>query len=183
MHDSPLLPTRRTVRLKTFDYSQPGAYFLTICAHNHKCLFGRAIWGQMGLNALGTIVNECWLEIPRHFPNAALAAHIVMPNHLHGIVVIRERARRAVPLQNCDVGGKFGSPVTGSIPTIIASFKSAVSRRIRETAGKPALRVWQRNYYEHVIRNEADFQKTCEYIRQNPAPWDFDEENPQRSRA
>jgi len=181
MHDSPQLPNRRSVRLKNFDYSQPGAYFLTICAHNNRCLFGRVVWGEMSLNDLGELVDKCWLEIPRHFPNIELATHVVMPNHLHGILVLRERARRAVPLRaGITHSEMFGAPVNGSIPTIARSFKSAASKRIRQVLKRPAMQVWQRNYYEHCIRNRDDFNKTLEYIRLNPARWDFDPDNPHR---
>jgi putative transposase len=179
MHDSPQLPNRRSVRLKTFDYSQQGAYFLTICAQHNECLFKRVILEEMILNDVGTIVHECWSEIPRHFSDVELAAHVVMPNHLHGIVVLRGRARHAVPLRPDANARKFGAPVAGSIATIARSFKSAASKRIHHVLKRPAIQVWQRNYFEHVIRNQDDFNKTSEYIRVNPARWDFDLVNPQ----
>ncbi|HXN99491.1 MAG TPA: transposase [Candidatus Acidoferrales bacterium] len=177
------MPNRRTVRIKTFDYAQPAAYFITICADGHRKIFGDIIAGKMSLNAIGTIVNESWLELTRHFPNIRLAAHVVMPNHVHGIVSIQDWPERNVRTTSADasVGSAVSSTrgsVPGSIPTIARSFKSAVSKKARRLLHKPSLRVWQRGYYEHIIRDQDDFEKTCEYIRLNPARWNLDDENP-----
>jgi putative transposase len=149
--------------LTGFDYSKPAAYFLTICVRDQKPLFGRVIDRDVALNALGQIVNECWLEIPIHFSNVELAAHIVMPNHVDGIVIIREhtnrvsateetiesatggqcvakvdrRARHAVPLRPKEASRDFASPTVGSIPTIIGASKAAVSRRLAKASARP----------------------------------------------
>jgi putative transposase len=204
MPDHVFLPRRRSVRLTGFDYSKPSAYFLTICVQDQKPLFGTVIDQDVVLNALGRIVNECWLEIPIHFPNVELAAHVVMPNHDHGIVIIRDqknrgpakeetiesatngqrvakverRARHAVPLRPKEVPRDFASPTVGSIPTIIGAFKAAVSRRLAKVSTRPQKSVWQRGYFEHVIRDQNDFRNTCEYIRTNPARHTFKRKNP-----
>ena len=176
------LPNRRTVRIKTFDYAQPAAYFITICADGHRKIFGEIIAGKMRLNAIGTIVNESWLELTCHFSNIRLAAHVVMPNHVHGIVSIQGWPQRSVRTTGADasvsstVSSTRGS-VPGSIPTIARSFKSVVSKKVRTLLHKSSLRVWQRGYYEHIIRDQNDFEKTCEYIRLNPSRWELDEEN------
>jgi putative transposase len=208
MRDVPFLPKRRSVRLPTFDYSQPSAYFLTICVRENRLLFGRVTEHRVSLSVLGRIVDECWLEIPSHCPGAELSEHIVMPNHVHGIVILRpsatddthrekahalaadgktlakdlRRAQHAVPLRldgkiSSDGTHRFGQLVTGSIPTIVRSFKSECTKRIRKHTRKPASLVWQRGYYESVIWDVKQFQETCEYIRLNPAQWEVDREN------
>ena len=146
---------RRSVRLKEYDYSKEGAYFVTICTCDRALFFEN--------EAIRAVTQQCWLEIPKHFPTVQLDEWVIMPNHLHGIVVIvdcRGTACRAPT-------GKFGNPTPGSLPTIIRSFKSAVSKRInvlRNTLGAP---VWQSNYYEHVIRNEDDLNRARQYILDN----------------
>ncbi|MGI6604111.1 MAG: transposase [bacterium] len=183
---------RRSIRLKGYNYSQPGAYFITICTHDRECLFGAIFGGEMQLNDWGVITERCWTEIPSHFPNVALDAFVVMPNHVHGIIVIRKRnapvgARHAVPLQSTGIFQtcieQFGRPVSGSIPTIIRSFKAAVTRQINELRGTPGVPIWQRNYYEHVIRDEESLDRIREYVAGNPAQWDQDSENPANVRA
>ncbi len=184
---------RRSVRLTGYDYSQAGAYFLTICTHRRGCVVAEVVEAQIRLNACGAIVEACWEQIPRHFRHVELDAFVVMPNHLHGVIVflersaaepdVRLRARHAVPLRGRGevVGGqveRFGAPVRSSLATIIRSFKAAVTRRInaaRQTTGRP---FWQRNYYEHIIRNEHDLEDIREYIEQNPGRWEEDENNP-----
>src|SRR5580704_3425307 len=181
--EHPYLPNRRTIRIKTYDYAQPAAYFVTIGAHAHRNLFGEIDGQEMKLNSLGKIVDDSWLELTNHFPNIRLAAHIVMPNHMHGIVSIQGRTRREARTQ-ADVsviptatrGHK--ATVSGSIPTIIRSFKSAVSKKARAILRKLQSQVWQRGYYEHIIRDQHDFENICEYIRLNPARWNLDDENP-----
>ena len=165
---------RHSIRLKGYDYSQAGAYFVTIVTQNRACLFGAVVDGEMRLNETGQIVRRCWLDIPAHFPHAELDEFVVMPNHVHGIIVIvdgRGTACRAPTEQ-------FGRPVTGSIPTVIRSFKSAVTKRINEQRGTPGAHVWQRNYYEHIIRNEESLDRIRQYIANNPLRWAFDRENP-----
>ncbi len=152
------------------------------------CLFGHVTDGIMRLNIYGKIVWSCWREIPDHFPHVELDEFVVMPNHVHGILWIVDNvgARHGVPLPN---GGtvpnheRFGKPVPGSIPTIIRSFKSAVTKQINGKRGTPGARVWQRNYYEHIIRDESSLNRIREYITMNPLRWAMDRENPQRTEA
>lgn len=128
-------PLRQSTRLPGFDYSQPGAYFITICIRKHKSLLGNVSNGVMVLNSVGEIVESCLTEIPAHFPNTELSAYIIMPNHVHGIILINSpvAARHAVPecakesLANIE---SFGEPVKSSLPTIIRSFKSAATRSV-----------------------------------------------------
>jgi putative transposase len=173
MREQPFLPRRRSVRLHPFDYSDSHSYFVTICAENKRPIFGKIVNGEVALSTAGRIVDACWMEIPSHFPNVELAQHIVMPEHIHGIIRLRpramdggsdakvsRRARHAVPLPKQE--GDFAAPTIGSIPTIVGAFKSAVTKQLNRA-------IWQRGYYEHVIRDDDEFRKTCEYIRANPA--------------
>ena len=165
-----------------------GAYYVTIVAWHRECLFGEVVDGEMVLNKFGLVAKQQWEKLARRFPNIELGVFMIMPNHMHGIIVIRvgrgtagnlivddgEPSRRA-PTQE-----KFQKPVKGSIPTIIHSYKSAVSYRINLMRGTQDIPVWQRNYYEHGIRNQQDLQNKTDYIEANPLLWDQDDENPVR---
>jgi len=154
---------RRSIRLKGYDYTQAGAYFITIVTKDRACLFGEVVEDDMRLSPMGIIVQECWLAIPDHFPHAVLDEFVVMSNHVHGIIVLNETehfgARHAVPRPE-----QFGKPVPGSIPTIVRSFKSAATKCINEYRGTPGAPVWQCNYHEHVIRTEESLDCIREYI-------------------
>ncbi len=167
---------RRSLRLKDYDYAQAGTYFVTVCTQNRECLFGEVVDGVMRLNAAGRMVAFAWQAIADHFPQVDVDAFVVMPNHMHGIIVLigdgRGTACRAPTRE------QFGKPVPGSIPTIMRSFKSAATKRINELRNTPGVPVWQRNYYEHVIRNEDDLARIREYIASNPLQWALDRENP-----
>jgi len=171
---------RRSIRLKEYDYAQPGAYFITIVTYQRDCLFGEIVNEEMILNEYGNIVDDCWCAIPEHFPNVELGGYMVMPNHVHGIIVINDRADTNVSARRGTIyrapTEQFGKPVIGSIPTIIRTFKSAVTRRIGRELN--ATGIWQRNYYEHVIRNHEDWDRIHRYIESNPSMWAEDEENP-----
>ncbi len=189
---------RRSIRLQGYDYTQPGAYFVTVVTQNRVCLFGEIVTGRMRLNRLGKIVYEEWFRTARLRPYVELRPDefIVMPNHIHGIIRIvdiiddnnvgagRRRAptgrRRAPTTTPGATLEQFGCPVPGSIPTIIRAFKSATTRRINEWRGTPGARVWQRNYWEHIIRNEKALERIRRYILTNPARWQMDRENPYR---
>jgi len=171
---------RRSIRLQGYDYTQARAYFVTMCARHRECLFGEVMDGKMLLNTAGNIVDECWRAIPVHFKHTALDTFVVMPNHIHGIIVIANvvvGARHAVPLQPSDNTERFGQPIPGSLPTIVRSFKSAATRRINEMRDSPGATLWQRNYYEHVIRNQGALDAIRGYIRDNPGMWMHDLEN------
>lgn len=176
-------PPSRSMRLPEFDYSQAGAYFVTIVAQDRKPYFGQIVAGKMVLIAVGKMLADVWVEVPEHFPNVELSEFVVMANHIHGIVVITVEtthanivgARHAVPSQE-DAIEKFGKPVPTSLPTIVRSFKSAATKKVHGSTKYKEGRLWQRNYYEHVIRNERDYQAIYDYILANPANWKKDEE-------
>ena len=189
MRENVFLPRRHSVRLPTFDYSSPTAYFVTICTQDKRRLFGEVSAYAVALNVVGKIVEKCWLDIPSHFTSVELGPHVIMPNHLHAIIRLLppeadgglvakhlRRGQHAVPLRP-EPARRFAEMAANSIPAIVRSFKSAATAAIRTSLGKPQLSVWQRGYHEHVIRSEDDFRNTCEYIRMNPARWEFDEDN------
>ena len=168
---------RRSIRLPRFDYTQQGAYFVTVCTRNRSCLFGEIVNGEMRLNDIGRVAHRMWEEIPTHFPQVGIDAWVVMPNHIHGVIVIAGPpvgATHASPLQ------RPAGPPKRSIGAIVGSYKSAVSKRINAMRGTPGASVWQRNYYEHIIRNESALNRIRQYIADNPARWSEDPENPAR---
>jgi putative transposase len=165
---------RRSIRLKNYDYSQSGAYFVTICTYNKECLFGGIADGKMILSELGEIARDEWNRTAHIRDNVELDEYVVMPNHLHGIIVILRKCRgvsRYAPTN------RFRSP-SQTIGSVIRGYKSSVTKRINESRMTPALSVWQRNYWEHVIRNEQELSKAREYIVNNPLKWTLDRENP-----
>ena len=177
---------RRSIRLKGYDYASAGAYYVTIVAWQRECLFGEVVNKEMVLSKFGLVAKQQWEKLPKRFPNIELGAYMIMPNHMHGIIEIINDRGTAESLTNLDgessrrapTKEQYQKPVKGSIPTIIRSYKSAVSYRINLMRGTDGVPVWQRNYYEHVIRNETDLQNKTDYIESNPLLWDEDDENP-----
>jgi REP element-mobilizing transposase RayT len=177
---------RRSIRLKGYDYSQAGAYFITLCTQDRACLFGRVMNGEMRLNDAGRMVWAEWHRLPERFPHLVLDAFVVMPNHVHGILVITDPA----PTVGATVGA---TPTVGAttrvaptVGNIIGAFKSRVTvEYIRgvKTSGWPPFRgrLWQRNYYEHIIRNEHALNAIRQYIMENPRRWHRDREKEARS--
>ena len=177
---------RRSIRLHGYDYRQAGAYFVTICTHNRAPLFGEIRGDEMELNEVGRTVWKCWTAIPDHYPHAKIDAFIVMPNHVHGIIFIGDDAtnfkRDGVadvgannysPLQ--PIGQQFRSP-SKTLGSIVRGFKIGVTKWFR--ANTDIFPVWQRNYYEHVIRDETALHDIRQYIIHNPAKWTDDPDNP-----
>ena len=174
---NPNTRNRRSIRLTGYEYRQAGAYFVTICTHNRAPLFGEIQGDEMRLNDVGKIAEKVWQGIPDHFDNVDIDAYIVMPNHVHGIITITHThvgARHASPLQRPHQSSKR------SLGTIVGSYKSAVTKQINQRRGTPGSPVWQRNYYEHIIRNESALHDIRHYIIHNPAKWAEDTENPER---
>ncbi len=174
---------RRSIRLRGYDYTTPGAYFVTICTYQRQCLLGKIVENRMQPNHNGDIALDCWSALPRHFSHVSVDAFVVMPNHVHGIIIIDDTP-------DPDVGAQHAAPLPaktdpprphvqpGSLGAIVRSYKSAVTRATnlqRQTPGSP---VWQRNYYEHIIRDEISLCAIREYIRTNPEKWATDANNP-----
>ncbi|MGA3288357.1 MAG: transposase [Bacteroidota bacterium] len=152
---------RRSIRLKEYDYSQPGEYFITICTYNHKCTLGEIINGEMRLNEIGKIVKEEWLRTPNIRPGIELDVFVIMPNHIHGIIVIKDES----PI--LQVGTHSCASLqrkSRSLGSIIAGFKSAATKRINEIRHTPSFPVWQKRFYDRVIRNDNELDKIRDYI-------------------
>lgn len=167
---------RRSIRLQGYDYGQDGAYFVTICAHQRMCIFGDVIGDSMHLNDWGMMVTTEWERTAILREYVALDAFVVMPNHIHGIMMIQKHTGRGMmhhaptePLKR-----EFSKPAAHSLPSIIGAFKSAVTRRIRRLPDGAHATIWQRNYYEHVIRNESSLNHLRKYILHNPMRWQTD---------
>ena len=186
---------RRSIRLEGYDYSQPGGYFVTLCTRNRECLFGEISDGQMVLNEYGEIAREEWVRSERIRREIKLDEFVVMPNHIHGIIFfndvgatgrsptqagasgephIQARATGRSPLQL----SKQHGPMKRSLGSLVAGYKSATIRRSIQIGCGITTSIWQRNYYEHVIRNETDLEEIREYIKNNPIKWLEDKNHP-----
>jgi len=179
------LQNRRSLRLREYDYRATGAYFVTVCTKDRLSLFGEIDHGNMVRNEFGDIVVACWSDLPHHFPKIQLDCFIVMPNHIHGLIDITEKlfenpvgAQHAAPVPGTTVRNSPRNVQPGSLAAIVRSFKAASARRINLSSGAPGATIWQRNYYEHVVRDDSELQRVREYIVNNPARWAEDEENP-----
>jgi len=167
MKYNPEIHHRRSIRLKEYNYSQNGAYFITICAYNRKCLFGEIVHDVMVLNNVGLLVRDEWIKSFDIRAEIEMDEYIIMPNHLHGIVFINNWF-------DVKKGDRPVAPTGKSIGSFIAGFKSTVTKQINEihkTYGTP---FWQRNYYEHIIRNEKSLEQIREYVVNNPQTWQKD---------
>ncbi len=180
---NPALHNRHSIRLQGYDYSQSGVYFITICTYKKQTLFGEIVNADVKLNLVGQYAFHQWKMIPQRFPNVELGAFVIMPNHIHGIIMIR--SGKGEGSENEVMGGKKGllsnpSPlhpngtVPGSIGAIVQNFKSSASRKINAIPKMRGIKLWQTNYYEHIIRDEEDYARIVEYIRINPQKWEQD---------
>jgi len=181
---------RRSIRLKGYDYTQPGAYFVTLVTYERMPLFGEIVNGEMRLNDIGRVAERCWLDIPSHFPHVALDAFVIMPNHVHGILWIIESPPGTAEMPEM-VGAKSFSPrpppsstehprgTSKTIGSVIRGFKIGVTKWVRQNTD--IYIVWQRNYYEHIIRNERALNAIRQYIIENPRRWQMDRENEART--
>ncbi len=175
---------RRTIRLKDYNYSWPGFYFVTICVKDKGCYLGKIVevdnfsdGPTVRLTKLGEIVRDIWRSIPKHHPKIELDEFIIMPNHIHGIVVISENTVGAI-----QVGAIHESPLQNRrqmlLSKIIGRFKMNSAKEINTLLNNEEQSFWQRNYYEHIIRNETSLEKIRNYIIDNPRKWYDDIENP-----
>ena len=208
---------RHSIRLAGYDYSQAGVYFITICTQNRECLFGDIVNGSMILNDAGIIVQEEWTRAKIVRPYVTLDAFVVMPNHIHGIIVFTDTGRgtsvtcpdlkithptlkttqlgesqgtqpvttRDTPPQSgtppaCPYERGFGGAVAHSLSTVTGQFKSITTKRLNGKWGVSGTKIWQRNYYEHIIRNDEALNRIRGYIIGNPQQWEKDCENPIR---
>ncbi|OGO51992.1 MAG: hypothetical protein A2148_04100 [Chloroflexi bacterium RBG_16_68_14] len=173
---------RRSIRLLGYDYREAGAYFVTICTQNRECVFGEVVQGQMISNGPGQMVESVWHQLPQHYTGVEVDAFVVMPNHVHGIIILVGAGPCACPDGS---GQPQGVAPTGamSLPDVVQRFKSLTTAKYRWGVHKDGWlpfpgRLWQRNYYEHIIRDDAELDRIRQYIHENPARWGEDPENP-----
>jgi len=168
---------RRSIRLQNYDYSSEGAYFVTMCTQNRECLFGEIVNGEMVLSEYGKIVEQCWFNLPNHYDNIELDAYVIMPDHFHGIIfitgsvvgAIHELPQRESPRQRRKM----------LLPKIIGRFKMNSAKQINQIRNTPGVSVWQRDYFEHIIRDVKSLENIRNYIVQNPSKWNDKEHNTQ----
>ena len=170
---NPELHHRRSIRLPNYDYSQAGAYFVTVVAWRREYLFGAVVDGQVRLTTAGQLVKDAWEALPVRYPSIALDAFCIMPNHIHGILNIT------------DAVGTVHEPLLSQtdrrnmlLPKAIGYLKMNAAKRINLLRSRTGIPIWQRNYYEHVIRNDSDLSRIRQYLASNPARWKSDELNP-----
>ena len=171
---NPDIHHRRSIRLREFDYSSAGGYFITICAQNRECLFGNVLDGIAVLNNAGKVLESVWKSLPERFPTIALDAFVVMPNHVHFIVTI------GVPVE-FDGAAQENRATQGCAPTldrVVGAFKSIAAAQVNRLLSRTGQPLWQRNYYERVVRNETELAGFRDYIIHNPLKWEDDAENP-----
>jgi putative transposase len=168
-------PNRKPLRLSHHDYSQAGPYFVTICTHKMSCLLGTVCDAHIILNPAGETAREVWYALPERFPRVVLDEFIIMPNHLHGILAF-VGAGLAPP----DAASmKSERPSLCSLPAIIGAFKSISTIKINRLLKRSGKSFWQRNYYEHIIRNGDDMKNAQRYILENPLKWSPESEHPE----
>ena len=185
------LHVRKSIRLKGYDYSQAGLYFITICTQNRLCLFGEIEKGEMVLNDAGMMIKTVWHEIPAYYHKFNIRGFVVLPNHIHGIIQIMNKSDhvgagpRACPINEWQqtngqprkrIGQPQGVAPTMSLSDIVHRFKTLTTKRYTDGVNNndwPRFnkKLWQRNYYEHIIRGEKTYYQISEYIQTNPLKW------------
>ena len=164
---NPDLHHRRPIRLKGYDYSQAGAYYVTICTQSKRCVLGHVVDDAMRPSAAGRVAADCWEWLARQYPYVEMDEWIVMPNHLHGIIVIGGDEHTGP--DNCK---------RKPLGRLVGAFKTVSTRRMRRMGLARAGRFWQRNYFEHIIRNGVELERIRNYVIENPRHWGTDRENP-----
>jgi putative transposase len=191
MKQEPERQRRRSTRLPGYDYAQAGGYFVTIVTSDRACLFGETLEGEMRLNEYGRVIQLVWNELPGHYSTVECDAFVVMLNHVHAIIILREDKGVGVshvgaglkPARGVAAGpnsARAGLKPAPTLPEIIRAFKTFSARRVNGMRNTPGVPLWQRNYYEHIIRSEDELMRIREYIANNPLQWEMDRENPLR---
>jgi putative transposase len=170
---------RRSIRLKGYNYASPGAYFVTICVQERECVLGDVVNGEMVLNDLGEVVGESWSWLAEQYPYVTLDEWVVMPNHLHGIIIMTDDAGR---------GASRRAPPS-TVPTkrkplgqLVGAFKTVSTKRINQIHNTVGASFWQRGFYEHIVRSERGLDAIRQYVIDNPLKWESDRDNPNAMR-
>ena len=178
---------RRSIRLPEYDYSQPGAYFVTMVTSRRECLFGEIRNDKMYLNEAGNIVLDVWNSLPARYPMITLGTAVVMPNHFHGIVIINESVGaihesplRESPLRESPSQERRTQRRRMTLPLVIGYFKMNSAKQVNKLLNSSGIPIWQRNYYEHIIRNDDEHNRIHFYIGANIDNWEDDDENPNK---
>jgi REP element-mobilizing transposase RayT len=171
MRYNPNIHHRKSIRLKGYDYSQSGSYFVTICVQNRKCLFGAIENNEFAYDNAGIMVETVWNEMPQFYKGIELGTFVVMPNHIHGIINI-------VGATPCGCPNDY-IPNQLSLSDIVHRFKTMTTKRyadnVKSNNWKPyEKRLWQRNYYEHIIHDDTQYTQISKYIQNNPKTWEDD---------
>ncbi len=196
MKFDPDIHQRHSIRLAEYDYSSAGFYFVTICVQERECLLGEIVDSEVILNDAGRMVAKTWQELPAKYPDIAIDEYVIMSNHFHGIIILQQpdpspvgAGPRACPGFNKSqtIGHPQGGAPTEmgqlSLPDVVHRFKSLTTARYRHGVNHHnwppfSRKLWQRNYYERIIRNENELQQTRQYIHDNPTQWESDDKNP-----
>ena len=165
---------RKSIRVPGFDYTQNGAYFITVCSHNNEHLFGQIVDCKMDQNSFGRLVEEEWKLTGSKRDNVELDYYCIMPNHFHGIILILNEQSEYLASRERK-SAAYQSIRSGSLSSIVRAFKSATTKRINELRNSRGDRVWQRNYWERILRNENELMRCRKYIVNNPLKWELDE--------
>ena len=189
MKRDPANPKRRSIRLKGYDYTSPGAYFVTICVQGRECVLGDVVDGEMRLSGLGQTVHGFWSQVPIHFPSVSVDAFVVMPNHVHATIMIsdpRDRGGTTPPLQQTRYHCR-GAVIAPSPPQsrttrptlgqIVAYYKYQTTKKINQI--RDSTPFWQRGFYDRIIRNDRDLDVIRHYIVDNPLKWELDRDHPE----
>ncbi len=166
---------RRSIRHRAYDYTEPGAYFVTICTHRRDPLLATVVGNDVTLSAHGETVATCWEDLLDHFSYLELDAFVVMPNHIHAVIVLHDEPPCDQAAVVPGAGFKPALPTRHALTEIVRALKTFSARRINAARGTPGARVWQRGYYEHIVRDDAELARIREYIVNNPANWASDE--------
>ncbi len=165
---------RRSIRLTGYDYTQAGAYFITLVVSDRECLLGEIVGGEIQINDYGRIVEAEWSRLPTRFQILEIGPAVIMPNHFHAIFRLRDSS---VSDDN-HRERRFGTMIPDSVPSIVRSFKSSITLRINSMMKSPGQVFWQRNYYERIIRDPDEYDRISHYVENNPFHWEIDQLNP-----
>lgn len=190
MDSGPELPQRKSLRLRGYDYSLAGAYFVTICTHGKQCILSSMRARSIELSSAGEIVRAIWISLPERFPRVVLDEFVIMPNHVHAVLgfVGEGLAPPAVSVGKDTAGTPTAAPLSPvvapknhSLADVVGAFKSISTIQVNRLLQRKGVPLWQRSYYEHIIRKGEDLRKIQQYILENPLNWALDTENPHRN--